>query len=346
MGGHRHDGAGAVAQEHVIGNPDGHLGSVQSIYTIRPRKDAVLFLLRGQPLYFALAARLRNVVLHLGFIFRGSYLFHQRVFRCQYHESNAVRGIRAGGKHPYLLFFNAGLVQSERYLRALASAYPVTLHYLDTLGPVYVVELCQLVGVLRDAEEPLLQVAPDDGSIAALAQVLPYYLLVSQHRLAVGAPVNGSLGAVSQPLLEEFQEEPLRPPIIVRQARNDFPVPVVNGADGLELLTHVIDIVHRPFKRMDTALDSGVLRRQPEGVESHRVEHVEAPHPLVAGVGVRRRHGIPVADMQVAGGVGKHGKDVPLGAGVVVMYLVEAVLFPLSLPLFFNFLCVIPVCHV
>ena len=70
-----------------------------------------------------------------------------------------------------------------------------------------------------------------------------------------------------------------------------------------------------------------------------------ALHPLVAGVDIRGRHGVPVADVEVAGGIGEHGEGVPLGAGVVVLDLVELILGPLLLPLFFDFLRLVPVCH-
>ena len=69
--------------------------------------------------------------------------------------------------------------------------------------------------------------------------------------------------------------------------------------------------------RMNSALDSGVLRRQTEGVPTHRMEHVEAAHAFVA------RHHIAdgiiahMAHVNAPGGIGKHLEHVILGLGGV-----------------------------
>ncbi len=196
--------------------------------------------------------------------------------------------------------------------------------------------LHQLIGVFGDAEEPLLQVAPDDRRVAALADAF-HHLLVGQHGLAAGAPVDRGLGAVGQAGLVELQEEPLRPFVVLGQAGDDLAAPVVDGAHGLQLAAHVLDVLHGPGEGMDAALDGGVLRRQAEGVEAHGMQHVVALHPLEAGVDIRRGHGVPVADVQVARGVGEHGQGVPLGTALVFGYLVEAVSGPLLLPLGLDF---------
>ena len=84
---------------------------------------------------------------------------------------------------------------------------------------------------------------------------------------------------------------------------------------------------------MDSSLDRGVLGVQAEGVEPHRMQDVIALHPHEPGVGVRARHGVPVADVEVARRVRVHGELVPLRARVVVPDLVEPVRVPAVLPL-------------
>ena len=84
---------------------------------------------------------------------------------------------------------------------------------------------------------------------------------------------------------------------------------------------------------MDAVLDGGVLGGQAEGVEAHGVENCVALHAHEPRVGVRRRHGVPVADVEVAGRVGEHGELVPLGVRVVIAGLVEPVVPPPCLPL-------------
>ncbi len=66
---------------------------------------------------------------------------------------------------------------------------------------------------------------------------------------------------------------------------------------------------------MDVVADRGVLGRQAEGVEPHREEDVVAAHALKAGEDVGHGEGVPVADVQHAGGIGIHGQRVPLVAG-------------------------------
>ena len=115
------------------------------------------------------------------------------MLRRQHHEGDAEDGIGAGGKDPDFFFFYAGMVQGEGNFRALALADPVALHDLDALRPVDAVILQQLVGVFGDAEKPLLQVALDHFGVAAPALAVDH-LLVSEHHLALGAPVDRRLG--------------------------------------------------------------------------------------------------------------------------------------------------------
>jgi hypothetical protein len=69
----------------------------------------------------------------------------------------------------------------ERDLGALGAADPVALHRLDVRGPADVLEIVQqAVGVVGDAEEPLLELARLDEVAAALAAAVDD-LLVGQH---------------------------------------------------------------------------------------------------------------------------------------------------------------------
>ena len=87
---------------------------------------------------------------------------------------------------------------------------------------------------------------------------------------------------------------------------------------------------------MDALLDCGVLRRQAKSIEAHGMQHVVALHAPEPGVRISGCHGVPMADVHVAGGVRVHGQLVPLGAGVVVPDSVQAVSGPPVLPLSVN----------
>ena len=76
-----------------------------------------------------------------------------------------------------------------------------------------------------------------------------------------------------------------------------------------------------------------LLGRQAEGVPSHRVEHIEAPGPLVARDDVRGRVALGVADVEPRPrGVGKHVEHVELLSARVPLGAEGAVLLPVDLP--------------
>src|SRR5207302_44184 len=116
------------------------------------------------------------------------------------------------------------------------------LHDADPLGPVLelVEVLEETVGVLGDGEAPLLEATPLDQVVAALAPPVDH-LLVGQHGLAPGAPVDVLLLAVSEAAVEELEEQPLRPAVVVGLAGGDLAVPVVDTAELAQLLLHVAD---------------------------------------------------------------------------------------------------------
>ena len=84
---------------------------------------------------------------------------------------------------------------------------------------------------------------------------------------------------------------------------------------------------------MDTALDRRVLRRQPEGVPAHRVQHVLATRAHVTGDDVA--HGViaDMAHMDVPRWIREHFKNIVFGARVVLVGMKQPTLLPLSLPM-------------
>ena len=146
-------------------------------------------------------------------------------------------------------------------------------------------------------------------------------------------------------MLEEFQKEPLVPLVVLRQAGSQLPRPVVNPTNRPNLPLHVVDVVDGPLVRVDALPDRGVFGRQPEGIEAHRHQDVEAPHPLVAGMGIGHAEVVPMADVDVAGGIGKHDQGVVLGPRRVHLRLIETISFPARLPLWLDQARVIPLGH-
>ena len=66
LAGRRHDRAGAVAHQDVVGDPDRDVLAAEQVVRVGAGEDAGLFLDRREPLDFALAPRLGDVFLDRG----------------------------------------------------------------------------------------------------------------------------------------------------------------------------------------------------------------------------------------------------------------------------------------
>src|SRR4029079_4384337 len=133
-----------------------------------------------------------------------------------------------------------------------------------------------------DAEEPLVELALLHLAVAAPARAA-LGLLVREHRSAGRTPVDGRLAPVGDPALEHAEEEPLVAALVLGIAGRDLTAPGIAEPQALQLPLHARDVVARPLLGMDAPLDGGVLGRQAEGVPTDGMQHVVAPHPLVAG---------------------------------------------------------------
>src|SRR5215471_2995398 len=138
---------------------------------------------------------------------------------CKLNRRRAENCIDASGKHADRRSRLSGVAfELEVDKRTLAAPDPVALHDAHFLRPALeLVEIAkQLLGILRGAHEPLLQLALLNQRIfvtpaAAVAQ----YLLIGQHGGTLRTPVHLALLAVNQSTLMKPQEEPLVPAVIV-----------------------------------------------------------------------------------------------------------------------------------
>ena len=80
-------------------------------------------------------------------------------------------------------------------------------------------------------------------------------------------------------------------------------------------------------------LDGGILSGQPEGVPTHRVQHVIALETPVPCRDVTNGEGLGVSHVQITGGVGEHVQQVAAFPGPVVHDLERVVLLPVGGPL-------------
>ena len=211
----------------------------------------------------------------------------------------------------------------------MAAPDPVRLHDADALRPavqpVQVVE--QPVGVGGDLEEPLVEVFLGGLGAAPPANAVDD-LFVGQHSVVLRAPVDRSQLLVSKTTLQELEEEPLRPPVVIRVAGGHLAVPGIHHAHQIELVLGDPNVLLGGYPGRDTALDGGVLRGQTKRVPAEGIEHVVAAHQLVAGEGVADHVVAEMAHVQRPRRVGEHDQVVELGLGRVLADLEQ----PGSLP--------------
>ena len=197
MAGHRHDRAGAVLHQHVVGDVHRDALAVDGIDDVAAERDAGLLAVGVAALLGRLAHGDVDVLVHRLLVLRARGEPEDvRVLGRHDEERRAEQRVRPRGEDGVV---GAQVRAVERDLGAVGAADPVALHRLDVLGPrdrVEVVE--QPVRVVGDAEEPLLELADLDRRAAALAAPVDD-LLVGQHRRVLRAPVDRGLVAVGEP---------------------------------------------------------------------------------------------------------------------------------------------------
>mmetsp|Transcript_21063 Transcript_21063/g.63391 ORF Transcript_21063/g.63391 Transcript_21063/m.63391 type:complete len:232 (-) Transcript_21063:921-1616(-) len=231
MGGNSHDGPAAVATQDVIRHPHWHGLPCRRVDCKAACVNATLAL--GQ--LRSLQVRLAGGGLHVGCdLLRPPWsgeCRHQWVLRGHNHVGRPKQGVRAGGVHFQLgaLLQRAPLrtPQLEGDARSLGAANPGALQGLDARVPVQQAQVPQQpVRVPGDCQHPLPQRHADHGVIAPLRTPVDDFF-VGKHSAQSGAPVHGHLCLIRQPPLEQLQEDPLGPLVVVRVGGGDLPVPIV-----------------------------------------------------------------------------------------------------------------------
>ncbi len=173
------------------------------------------------------------------------------------------------------------------------------------------------------------------GGIKALSALFSEMLHKGSYRKRL-------VGGIVIVMLEELEESPLRPFVVLRLAGPHLAAPVETEAYFVQLLAVAVDILLRGDGRMLTRLDSILLGRQAVGIVSHGMQHVEALQPLVAGVDVAGDIAQRMTHMQSRSRwIGEHVQNIIMRFGAVVFHLIHPLLAPPFLPLLLNLVVII-----
>ncbi len=304
MGRHRHNGAAAVADEHVVGNPDGDQLLVDRVDGVCPDKLAAFLFVQLAAVQLGLGGGGLLVGLHGGFALRAAELFDQGVFRSQHHIGGSEQGVRPGGIDLDALL---AALHREKHFGAAGFAYPVFLHFLGALGPVQLVNAGQQAfGVFGDFQHPLAHGLAYHRVVAHLGMAVDD-LLVGQHRAQLRTPVHRLFRLIGQAFLIELGEYPLRPLVVFWVGGVDLAVPVVAEAEGFELFAEDLYILGGGFGRVRAGFDGVLFGWQAEGVPAHGMQHIVAAHALIAAPDIRGGIALGVAYVQaVPRRIGEH----------------------------------------
>ena len=289
VGGDGHDGARAVAHEHIVGDPDGDFVAVDGIDGEGTGEDATFFLVQFGAVEVALGG-------DGGFVFFDSFeLFgsgddgDERMLWREDHVGRAEECVGACRKD---LHFAWRIFDLEFNQGSFAAADPVSLEKLDAFGPIESIKSVQeALGEGSDAQHPLAERTALDGESTDFALAVDD-LFVCQHGAELRAPVDWHFGDIGEshgvgivagvggdgfglarrgvePSLVELEENPLRPPEVGGVGGADFAVPIVAETYGLKLTAEVVDIAGRGDARVLACFYGVLLGGESEGVPTH-----------------------------------------------------------------------------
>ena len=97
--GHGHYGTGAVARQHIIGNPYRYLFAAERVQRIAARKGARYRFGVRHAVQFRFLLGLVNISVHLGLLCRGSQRSHQFMFRGDDQKGYPEKRINTGSEN-------------------------------------------------------------------------------------------------------------------------------------------------------------------------------------------------------------------------------------------------------
>ena len=191
--------------------------------------------------------------------------------------------------------------------------------------------IVQLLTVFGEVEEPLTHSLLLHRAVAAPTPS-GLDLFIGEHGRAGRTPIDRCKFAASEPLFVEFGEKPLIPAVVPRIVALHRSTPIVREPHALDLLRDGGHVAFGDVVGMATLGNGGVFGRHAKGIETHRVEDIEAPHAFVAGHGVTDGVVSNVTHVHFSGRVRVHFQTVERGATFANFSVEEAGVGPFLLP--------------
>ena len=328
MARHGHDRAGAVFHQHEVRDPHRKIFTRERVRNFEAGVEAQLF--RRFQLGRGRAAGLAELDEVGGFMVRVGKGLRDRVIGGNRNEAGTKDRVGARGIDLDRLVEVRTL---EVRLQAGRLADPVFLHHPDLFRPLVetVQPFEQVVGELRDLEEPLRQLALLDQCARTPAAPVDD-LFVGQHGHVDRVPVHRGFAAIDKAMLVEFKKERLFVAVVFCIAGRELAAPVEREAEALQLRLHVGDVLARPAAWVHALFHGGVFGRHAERVPAHRVEYFVPGHRLEARQHVPHRVISHVADVDAPRRIGEHLKHVALRLVAVRIRAEDFCLVPRALP--------------
>ena len=195
--------------------------------------------------------------------------------------------------------------------KAFTPAYPVALHEPDPVRPSLepILGRQQLLGEIRNPEEPLRHLPALDDCVRAPAAPVDH-LLVRENGRVDRVPIDDRAAPIDTAGFKEIEEQRLLRTVVFDIAGGEFTAPVQGEPHAAKLFPHGRDIVAGPASGVDSAIPCGILRRKPERIPAHGMQHAEPLGPLVAGEDVPERVVADMPHVDTARRVRKHLQNV------------------------------------